>query len=1303
MSDDTNSGVEEQQVGKEINLSVELPKLLNAGDNLLIPSNSEETLNDLKQSLLIIPITKNLTNYNLFFQNINLTETFDSLTTFGQIIEELNVQVDTELKLIVKEKPYTLAAVYEQISRFREVIGLHYIDRTAEDTAASRGVSVFNNLELSPISEPVSEDNSEETDKDKDKIQISEDNLKILSTVSDEISNISIKANFHPKFDSISDKLKIPIKSLTISQWSPVPSFQQNKGDLLYLTLQSLEGEIFNITCHYSGFFVNRSSSANFNPELKVLEKGKFFKHFILYNLVEQISSLFGKTIEENEVRLSTSSEHPETYLLPQNSTLARPWIVDTKTLTHNPDGSRSQLPLISNGVDGSDYVKDWNEDIQSIRDLPTSTIQERVLRDKLIQKSFHDFTKVATETAINIIKGNLTPMNPNEESERHIYLKNGIFYSSSATTADVYEESGADEAARYVAIKDLAGVKAMNRADISGIHNLVTAVVDYMGKRIICQAPVPGIFTSNVEGEEDEKVVYGLSTDGSKILEDESFEGPLKSIAEVFHLKAHKVEVNEDIKSKGELVVSKDTKGIRGSDGRKYVIDLFRTTPRDITFTEANFDLSREDSYPHGESLIRHEAIAEWWKRKASALFKAETERLEKEGKTLEGKDGEKPQIVLPTDQIVFNPDAFNVAGESKEDQAEVRDISDFIKEHLIKEFLDSFAEQLAPFDGTQLTDLLHRIGINLRYLGYIAEQALVKKNEAIEKNEKVIAENEKEIEKRKAELEAEKAKQEDKKAEAEADKEEKEKEEQEEESKASIEQAVASFDVLYKLSVQEMIARASKHILRKLASSSSPLLLTHLVSHFHNCLLGKAVNSKPVAQIDETLKSFLTEEQYGFVNLTSESVHELVSKEVFSRFRYQLPTGWETSLISSAQLLREIAIKFGIQWKSQDYVFTAEEFEATKDQLAVKSKQIEVGNNKKKGKKSASKTNVIESIIVERDSIFVAEDIVTFVPNVKDSSYRPSLLDEIFQGVRSNLSEEQKELGFSLLNELLSINEQIYGRVHVETSKLYPRVAQIYSDLGDDREAALLARKAIILAERASGFDSFEAINAYMNAGYYESATLNLTNSFKLYQHAINTWTSVFGRDHPALINTLTNLADNLFKVNLINEAAKLFEQALELSIKLNGEFSQVNGIIYYRLASLLLNGGKFKEALEKYGKAEEILNKTLGPYDSLSKQASKYVSSLTTYQEYVKVQEQQKKKQIAEQAAATGNNKVRVKSAAEISSAAAASNGKKSGKKSSPLPDPEIANKSIDDILKFIEGNQPSKSKKNKKSKK
>ncbi|KAG7660738.1 CLU1 [[Candida] subhashii] len=1290
---------------KELTLHVKLPSFLKAGDDLQVPSSYEESLTDLKQALSILVITRNLTNYSINVNGFDVSKSFDDLATFGQVIEELELGDISELKVEIKEKPYNLASVYEQIARFREVAGLHYIDRISHDFGASAGVSKFNNIKLDDVKvKQAKEETTEEKKEDGDEkeaeatpeeLEVTPEELSEISSFAESVSMKSVSEKFTDStvFDKVNDSVKIPIKALNISQWSPVPSYQKAKGDLLYLSLQTLEHETFNITCHFSGFFVNKSSTINFNPELKINEKGKFFKNSLLFDLVSSLSPSFTKVLQENEINLSTGSSHPETYLLANNSYLNYPWIVSADSCKNYPDLSRSQLPLIANGVDGSDYVKDWNSDIQSIRELPTTNIQERILREKLIHKAMFDFNKTATETAINIIKGNLTPMNPTEEESKQIYLKNGIFYSAGCTTVDVFENTGAEEASRYIASKDLNGVKVMNKHDIRGIYNLVTCIVDYMGKRIICQAPVPGILDSSADEEQvQEKVVYGLASDNTKILEDKSFEEPLKQVADAFHIQPHKVELSPEVKSEGELIVSKDTKGIKGTDGRKYIIDLYRTTPRDIEFIETNFDATKPDSYPHGEALVRHEAVSEWWKRKVSALFKAETEKLEKEGKL--NKEGEeKPQIVLPTDQVVFNPDAFSSDFESKDDQETVRNISQFIKEHLVEEFLTEVPAQLVPFDGTQLTEMLHRAGINMRYLGYIAEQIISKKEKYVADEQELIKANEAAAEQKKVEEEAKRKEQAEKKDEDKKEDEKKEEEaaEEEEPSKATYEPIFANYNVLYRIVVQEMIARASKHVLRKLVSEIPEYLASAAVAHFHNCLLGGEINKTPEVEIEEVYRNFYPESAFAFTKLTSQDVLELVSREVFIRFRYTLPENW-ISTIHLPQLLREISLKFGIQWKSQNYTFTKEEFEANKEQFKVQSQVIETKTTKKKNKKT--QTSVVSQKITERSSIFVADDIVNFVPLVKDSSYKSGLVEEIFASARSHIVSGDHNTGVVLLNELINIQEGIYGKVNTETAKFYTLVAQVYQELGFDSEAAVIGRKAVILCERTCGFDSHDTITAYMNAGYFEASNDQILNSLKLYKQAMNTWALTYGKDHPTLINTLTNSSELMMKIKAFSAATQFLEEALELSININGNVSQITGIIYFRLANLLISVGKFKESKDLYVIAHDIFQKLLGPDDSMTKQIAKYVSNVSVYIEYMKVKDQEAKKIASQQkaaAAAAAANAAQTKAKSPVG-------GKKGavGKKNQiPQSNPEIANQSIEDILKFIEGNQPKKS--------
>ncbi|CAK7901506.1 clustered mitochondria protein 1 [[Candida] anglica] len=1293
--------VPEPQTVEVIDVKIVLPGCISSDKPITIPSTLNATLGELKQSFSIIHVLRNLTSYDIFYQNVNLTANFDDLFELKTILEELNVKDTKSITFTLKEKPYILSSVYQHLEKFRESIGLHFLDKSAFSLGNLSGASKFNELGLAGVKQQPQaeeekeienkEESKEESEKVEKKIELTSEEKDTLQELSNNFLTESVPLIKYATFQSPSGQLKVPLKSLSVSSWSPVPPHQKIRGDLLYLVLQTLENETFQITCHLSGFFVNKCSAATFNPSIKINENGKFHKQFILFDLVNSLSPLFSKTIEQNEQKLSSYSENPEAYLIPSNCFVSSPWIVNAQNFVNQPDVSRSQLPLLDNGVDGSDNVKDWNEDIQAIRELPKATIDERILREQLLNKSSFDFTAAAVNTAISVIRGDVPSINPQDEADRRVYLRNGIFYFMNVNDSGVFDATGGNEAARYTSSKDLASTRILNKIDAPGISNLVTCIVDYMGKRVVCQAPVPGIFNNPVGDEEQNKVAYGLSVERNAIYQDESFDEALKPIAEALHLKAHEVTVSEDVKSEGKLAVSKDTKGIKGSDGRKYLMDLYKSTPLDIEFIEANWNDQKDDSYPHRETVLRHEAIEEWWKRKVSVLFKAETERLEKEGKT--GKEGEeKPQIVLPSDQIVFNPDAFTGINESAEDQQEVRELSKFITEQLIPEFLKETASQIAPFDGSHLSKSLHNQGINLRYLGAIAEQALVKKAEETAAFEEVVKDNTAEIEKRKAE-EEQKSEEKDEESKEEEAKEEESKEETP--SKGKFDLAVANLDTLHKIAVQEMIARAVKHILRKSTADLPEYLVSHFVAHFHNCLLGSQITGTPECALNADLKSLFSAEDLSFTTLTSQDVFKLVEREVFVRFRYTLPENWATSsdLLRHAQLFREIAIKFGIQWKAQSYVFTKEEFESEKEKLtALESTVVDKKRGNGKNKKRCSPAAVMVNESATRSTVFIADDIAAFVPVIKDSTFRSTLLDELYEVSRVHIYKGETEIGLTLLNELLSFCEQIYGRVHPETTKFYSSLAQIYSELDMKTDACNFGRKACILTERTAGFDSYETILAYINASFYEGQNDDPVSSFKLYSRVLSDWNVVYGKDHPSSVNTVTNLADSLSQHEIFGPSHALYENILAVSENLNGATSPVSGMIRYRYARSLFASQDIKGALAQFKKANEIFSVSIGPDDIFSKETKELVSKFEDHIKYTTQMQLEAKK----------NEQAQKAQAALLNATKKPVEKKKNGKKQQNVSSvPEIASQSVDDILQFIEGKKSTKSKKSKKA--
>lgn len=1259
-----------------------------------------ETLSDLREALTATAILNNITNYSLVHKDVNITSEYDEFTTLGEILGT----TESEFELRLTERAYTLKDVYEHLLRFREKIGMNLFDAAAHAHGYLEA-SCLPGLKLKDVkTEAVATEQAEnvastqesevpkpdqEADKEPKKPSATPEDLAAIREVIESFTARSLPS----RASSPLSKWTLPIKSLSISQWTVTPA-QRAKGDLIYLTLTTLESETFSVTCHASGFFVSRLSNANFDPSVKVNEKGVAHRDYAFYNLVSQLSPTFSQTLDSNRAALAEYSQFPETYLIPTQIPKLYPWKVDAETVkaASIPDLSRAQLPILSSGVDGADVVKDWNDEFQGIKEFPRGTFNERLLRDKLIAKYIHDFSQTAVSTACDIVRGNVAPLNPQEPRDKHIFLRNNIFYSFGVNATGAHDLTGGDEAARYCFSKDIAAVRLLNRVDADSVCNLLSCVVDFLGERVVCQAPVPGIFADHVdaEGNPADKVAYGYLIESDTVHADKDFETILKPVAEAFHLKPHSVELASGSKAESPLLTSKDIKGIKGTDGRKYVIDLYRTTPLDIEFIERHFSDS-EQSYPHREASIRHEAVEEWYKRKAAAIFKQETERLEKEGKL---KDNEK--VALPYDQIVLNPDAFTGVGESQDDQDEVRGVSKFIYDQLIPDFLADISKNSVPFDGSQLADYMHKSGINMRYLGILAKLAQKMRDSFLEDwettataNLKLAAEK-KEKEEKEEKEKKEKEKEETTKAEEEKTQDpelvsgltEKADNEQAEakETQAKLQPVVANMTALVSLCTQEMVARGAKHVLRRLSSGVQPILLPYLIAHFHNCLLGAAVNEVPHVAIDDTTKAIVSEKSLSFSKLTPADVRDQVSTEVYRRFRYKLPENWDSE-VRKTSLLREIALKFGIQWKSQTFHF--EKAAHTAAYAQPKSVTFDLPQEKRKGKKAHKAAVATQTPKEPRTTVFEVDDVLGFVPIVKDSGFRCSFVDEIFEAARTQVKSGEKEVGLALLAELVSFYQQIYGNVHLETTDFLSTLAATYAEYGMKSEASILARKAVIGYERLVGPDAYETINAYIKASFYDSLNGDHVSAFKLNTKAFSLWESVFGDNHPSSVNTLLNFGTILQELSLNDMALALFEKAIEMSESMNGPTSDITGIIRHRLGVMKVQNNDFEGALEQFTQAGDIFVRAVGPDDFLAVECVTFATNLKRFLAY----NEEKKKQAAQATHAV--KKTPSKPVKEQSPPA-----KKKGNGTAPNPD--IANKSVDEIMRFIQGDSKPKKK-------
>ena len=496
--------------------------------------------------------------------------------------------------------------------------------------------------------------------------------------------NFSAPASIHTVIPPTRDHLPRTVKSICVSAWNPVPHHLRQKGHLMYLQLTTNEGEQHQITAHVTGFFVNKSSNSKFDPNPRPAPKNAA-AHSLLA-LIPKLSSSFESSfmsLQEHNSKKDPLASFQITNAIPSN-----PWLISAAKASlgsHQPDLTRTQETYLMSGLENAETLRDWNEEFQSTRELPRETVQDRVFRERITSKLFADYNESAARGAVMVARGEVAPLNPTENKEAQIFVYNNIFFSFGADGVGTFTTEGGDEAARVAVGKDITGVKIVNQLDISGLFTPGTVVVDYLGKRLVAQSIVPGIFKQREPGEN--QIDYGGVEGRDVIAENEAFIPVFSKLSKALRIKRHDVWDKEG--QKHTLEGSVETKGLLGTDGRKYILDLYRLTPLDILWIEQCWndmpdteERLKEPSYPHRMSVLRPELIEAYWRHKMGEYVKEEVVR--RRGKTegrVEDDTHKNEQEPIVSDEIFGtgeSPVKTNGVDHNKAEQERV-DVSSF------------------------------------------------------------------------------------------------------------------------------------------------------------------------------------------------------------------------------------------------------------------------------------------------------------------------------------------------------------------------------------------------------------------------------------------------------------------------------------------------------------------------------------------------------------------------------------------------------------------------------------------------
>ncbi|KAI9104948.1 clustered mitochondria-domain-containing protein [Phlyctochytrium arcticum] len=1130
-------------------------------DSLTFTVNSATTIQDLRQVIFETPGAEGYTCFHLSYNQTRLHD----LSELGQIE---GFGPEEVLELVPGE--YNEREVRVHLTRFRETVtnfgsfggGVGGIDYGATylgcvDLADKPGYAAPTENGTSTVQggskkKANGKDAARKTGSDNRGVKVA-DALKAFDNYDFERRGQELLGDFVPPGFGAPETVKC-LASLSLSAWNPPPLKQVTRGDLVYLRVQTLEHEVLHVTAHVNGFFVNESTDHEFGPGMSTK---KPLHKFNFHTLMAAVSSGFASGYAR--LLTKTAKRNPLEYIV--TSTGANPWLVKSRALRADPGRT---LDVYFNAAEQGDILssRDWNDDLQSTRDLPQTTPQERVLRDQAVYRTHTEFVEAATRGAIAVVSGSVMPLNPMEPESTQMYFHNNIFFSEGYDQREAFENLGGAEAAHVAVSKDVDGVRILSNLGIEGLHTLGTSVIDFRGRRIVGQTVIPGILSKRAS-DADSLVKYGSVDLGKEIYSDSTFHELASKVAQHLHMASHTVvDANG---TEHTLYTSVDTKGIMGTDGRRYLLDLYRITPVDVEFLEEE---GAEEAYPHQMVLLRPELVDLFYEHKLRVAVEMQREEAAKESKAVdekkdvtvekegESKEGGEGEVVvngdgaeeesdapaetaeeedgqkLPIVDAKFNVDihtAVKTAGPEDEIQHHknlAREASAFLRTSMIQRLVIECVYQSVPIDDEALTRRFHSRGVNMRYLGKAVESA---QNQA---------------------------------------------------------ERVPNFPHVYfsTLCKQEMVARAAKRVLRELLNASSVPELTVVVAHVLNCLFMQQ-DATPAVEGSGKIPAVIK-------GMTPLSLRTRIRKEVLKRFRYDLGA-LTPDVITTRRvpLLRSICKKVGLQLEAKNYdwdadwaIFTAADVVHHYPIVKTASPRASFAEEAMEhAHMSMAQDQLGLGIELFQEAAAVYEQV--YGPVHPDTARAYSALATAYYQNR------QLELAVAVQRKAVVVSERSMGVDDSEALQNYMNLAYFEYSISNSREEGEPATEMSQQQDRALGI------------------------ALTLMRHALNLWEKLCAKT-PNLESASTdaNMGAMLQRRHDFATSNKFYERASENYIQTLGKEHQLTGASFDALVKGYILAEEFKKAIGAQKLSWEFLRQRLGEGHERVVQAEGVLKSLT-----------------------------------------------------------------------------------------
>uniref|UniRef100_A0A8C8J512 Clustered mitochondria protein homolog n=1 Tax=Oncorhynchus tshawytscha TaxID=74940 RepID=A0A8C8J512_ONCTS len=987
------------------------------------------------------------------------------------------------------------------------------------------------------------------------------------------------------------------LKVLTMSGWNPPPGNRKMHGDLMYLYMVTVEERHISITASTRGFYLNQSTTYTFNPKPA---NPSFLSHSLV-ELLSQISPAFKKNF--TVLQKTRVQRHPfERIATPfQVYSWTAPQVDHTMDCVRAEDAYTSRLGYEEH-IPGQ--TRDWNEELQTTRELARKNLPERLLRERAIFKVHSDFAAAATRGSMAVIDGNVMAINPGEETRMQMFIWNNIFFSLGFDVRDHYRELGGDAAAHAAPTNDLNGVRAYGAVDVEGLYTLGTVVVDYRGYRVTAQSIIPGI----LEREQEQSVIYGSIDFGKTVVSHGKYLELLERTSRPLKVQRHNV-LNEKDESV-ELCSSVECKGIIGNDGRHYILDLLRTFPPDLNFLPVEGEeLSPESvrqgfprQHRHRLACLRQELIEAFVEHRYLLFMKMAALQLMQQ-KANKETDNVVPTVttngpLVPVATAIQNGECESPLEGKAEDSIPGLAQAKELAESLAAEDGSDPKSREVVLNACKAVGSISNTSFDIRFNPDIFSPGVRFPEDSVDDIQK-----QKQLLKDAAAflvscqipslvkdcldhnalpMDG-----------------------------ATLTEALhqrginvrylgnvlefvdktpakAQLEHFYRIGISELITRCAKHIFKTYLQGVELSALSAAVSHFLNCFLSSfpdAVAHLPADELVSRRKNRKRRNRVpgggdntAWASLTPSELWKNIVSEAQSYYNFTLHCENADQVVEKyglqkITLLREISIKAGIQILIKEYNFDSRHKPA-----------------------------------------FTEEDILNIFPVVKHVNPKASDAFHFFQSGQAKVQQGYLKEGCELINEALNLFNNVYGAMHVEICACLRLLARLNYIMGDHHEALSNQQKAVLMSERVLGVEHPNTIQEYMHLALYCFANGQLSTALKLLYRARYLMLMVCGEDHPEMALLDSNIGLVLHGVMEYDLSLRFLENALAINSKYHGPRSLKVALSHHLVARVYESKAEFRSALQHEKEGYTIYKNQVGEAHEKTKESSEYLKYLT-----------------------------------------------------------------------------------------